>query len=162
MARILIIDDDVQVLAMLEQTLEQEGYEIVTAANGKEGVRLYREDPSDLIITDLIITDLIMPEKEGLETIMELKRDFPDVKIIAISGGGRVEPVGYLHTAKMLARLSHFKKKFNISYLLQIKVLQSRLTFLLRRDFVLAANVCSLPSISHKSPCGCLPGCLVS
>ena len=61
-----------------------------------------------------------------------------------------------------LTRLSHFKKKFNISYLLQIKVLQSRLTFLLRRDFVLAANVCSLPSISHKSPCGCLPGCLVS
>ena len=105
MARILIIDDDVQVLDMLGQTFEQEGYEVIIAANGKEGIRLYREDPADLIITDLI-----MPEKEGIETIRELKRDFPDVKIIAISGGGRLDPEGYLHTAKMLGANRTFTK----------------------------------------------------
>ena len=105
MARIVIMDDDVQVLDMLSQTLEQEGYEVVEAANGKEGVRLYREDPADLIITDLI-----MPEKEGIETIVELKRDFPDVKIIAISGGGQLDPEEYLLMAKKLGAECTFAK----------------------------------------------------
>jgi len=85
MARILVIDDDIQILEMLGQTLEREGYEVVDALDGKEGMRLYREAP-----TDLVITDIVMPEKEGVETIMELKRDFPDVKIIAMSGGGQI------------------------------------------------------------------------
>ena len=105
MARILVIDDDIQILEMLRQTLEREGYEVVDAHDGKEGMRLYREAP-----TDLIITDLIMPEKEGVETIMELKRDFPDVKIIAISGGGRVGPENYLRIAKKLGAMHTFTK----------------------------------------------------
>ena len=84
MKRILVIDDDVQVRQMLRQMLEREGYEVVDAPDGKEGIRLYRDEPADLIITDII-----MPEKEGIGTIFELRRDFPDVKIIAISGGGR-------------------------------------------------------------------------
>jgi CheY-like chemotaxis protein len=95
MARILIIDDDSQILDMLRQTLERDGHEVVDASDGKEGLILYRKNP-----TDLIITDLIMPEKEGIETIMELRQDFPDVKIIAISGGGRLEPGQYLSMAK--------------------------------------------------------------
>jgi len=85
MKRILVIDDDVQVRQMLRQMLEREGYEVVDAPDGKEGIRLYRDEPADLIITDII-----MPEKEGIGTIFELRRDFPDVKIIAISGGGRL------------------------------------------------------------------------
>ena len=89
MARILIIDNDVQILNMLRQTLEREGYDVLKASNGKQGIRLHREEP-----VDLIITDIIMPEKEGIETILELKRDYPDVKIIAISGGGRTGPRG--------------------------------------------------------------------
>ena len=105
MARILIVDDDVDVLDMLGQTLEREGYEVVSAANGKEGVRLYREDP-----VDLVIADIIMPEKEGIETIMELKRAFPDVKIIAISGGGLVDPERYLSMAKQLGARYTFSK----------------------------------------------------
>jgi CheY-like chemotaxis protein len=95
MARILIIDDDSQILDMLRQTLERDGHEVVDASDGKEGLILYRKNP-----TDLIITDLIMPEKEGIATIMELRQDFPDVKIIAISGGGRLEPGQYLSMAK--------------------------------------------------------------
>lgn len=63
--------------------LENVGYEIVVAADGKKGIKAFQEKP-----LDLVITDIFMPEKEGLETIRELKRDFPDVKIIAISGGG--------------------------------------------------------------------------
>ncbi len=69
MTRILIIDDDTQILDMLRQTLEREGHEVVNASDGKEGLRLYREKA-----TDLIITDLIMPEKEGIETINEKRK----------------------------------------------------------------------------------------
>ena len=105
MARILIIDDDPQILNMLRQTLEREGYEVIDASDGKEGLKLYQENP-----TDLIITDLIMPEKEGIETIMELRRDFPDVKIIAITGGGRIDPKQYLSMAKSFGAQYTFTK----------------------------------------------------
>jgi len=105
MSRILILDDDVQILDMLRQTLEREGFEVVDAPNGKVGIMLYREDPADLIITDII-----MPEKEGIETIIELKRDFPDVKIIAISGGGQISSEEYLSMAKKLGARYTFAK----------------------------------------------------
>ena len=84
MKRILVIDDDLQVRQMLRQMLEREGYEVVEAKDGKEGYELYHQAP-----TDLVITDIIMPKGGGLEVIFELRREFPDVKIIAISGGGR-------------------------------------------------------------------------
>jgi CheY-like chemotaxis protein len=105
MARILVIDDDIQILEMLRQTLGCKGYEVIDAPDGKEGLRLYREAP-----TDLIITDIIMPEKEGIETIIELKRDFPDVKIIAISGGGQIAPEACLHLAEKLGVQRTFTK----------------------------------------------------
>ena len=105
MARILVIDDDEQVLDMLYESLMLEGYDVLRASNGEEGLRLYREDP-----VDLIITDLIMPEKEGIETIIELRQDFPDVKIIAISGGGRVGTKDYLHMAKIFGVQRTFNK----------------------------------------------------
>ncbi len=114
MKRILVIDDDVQVRQMLKQILERAGYEVVDATDGAEGIKLYRDEP-----TDLIITDIIMPEKEGIETIMELKRDFPDVKIIAISGGGRVDPGHYLEIARRLGVDRTFTKPFDRAELLE-------------------------------------------
>lgn len=114
MPSILIIDDDPQVLAMLRQRLMRNGYEVIEAADGKEGVKIYRENP-----TDLIITDLIMPEKEGIEIIIELRRDFPDIKIIAMSGGGRVSPDQYLPMAKGLGARYTFAKPIEMEELLQ-------------------------------------------
>jgi len=105
MARILIIDDDAQVLVTLRQLLKREGYEVVEASDGNEGIRLYRENP-----TDVIITDLLMPEKEGLETIMDLRKAFPDVKIIAMSGGRQFSPEDYLNMAKNLGAKYAFAK----------------------------------------------------
>ena len=105
MTRILVIDDDDQFRGMIREILVREGYEVVDAPNGKEGIRRYQEEPADLIITDII-----MPEKEGVETIMELNRNFPDVKIIAISGGGRIGPEEYLHMAKKLGAQRTFAK----------------------------------------------------
>ena len=105
MARILVIDDDPQVRAMLRQMLERAGYEVVDARDGKEAIKRYHEER-----VDLVITDLIMPEMEGIETIMELQRDNPDAKIIAISGGGRIGPESYLHIAEQLGALRTFAK----------------------------------------------------
>lgn len=97
MARILIIDDESQIRSMLRLMLERVGYEVVEAADGMEGIRQYRDNPADLIITDLI-----MPNKDGIGMIIELKKEFPQVKIIAMSGGGVNRPEGYLDGAKKL------------------------------------------------------------
>jgi CheY-like chemotaxis protein len=82
MIRILLIDDDDDIRGMVKEMLTRAGYEIVEAHNGHEGVQAFKEAP-----TQLVITDIFMPEKEGLETIQELKKVNPFVKIVAMSGG---------------------------------------------------------------------------
>lgn len=94
---ILVIDDDDQFRLMLRRVLEKEGYDVFEATNGKEGIRAFRK-----LQTDVVVTDIIMPEVEGVETILNLRKEFPDVKIAAISGGGRNAPEGYLVMAKKL------------------------------------------------------------
>ena len=114
MARILIIDDEAMILDLLVNILEREGYETITASGGKDGIKIHRENPADLIITDLI-----MPEKEGIETIMELCRDFQDVKIIAMSGGGKADPETYLQIAKTIGAIKTIAKPFDRKELLK-------------------------------------------
>ena len=97
MERILIIDDEQQIRSMLRLMLEREGYEVVEAPDGIEGIKAYRQKPADLIITDLI-----MPNKDGIGMIIELHKEYPDVKVIAMSGGGLNKPEGYLKGAKKL------------------------------------------------------------
>jgi DNA-binding NtrC family response regulator len=114
MARILIIDDEALIRDLLKKILEREGYEIVTAAGGEEGIKIHRENPAELIITDLI-----MPEKEGLETIMELRRDFKDVKIIAMSGGGKIDSETHLQIIKTMGNIETLAKPFDRKELLK-------------------------------------------
>ena len=97
MAYILIIDDEQQIRSMLKLMLERDGHEVAEAPDGNEAIRLYRQNPADLIITDLI-----MPNQDGIGMIIALKKEFPDVKIIAMSGGGLNKPEGYLKGAKKL------------------------------------------------------------
>src|SRR5258708_24819935 len=82
MSRVLLIDDDDSVRSVLALGLKARGFEVEQACDGVMGDRLFRKNPADLVITDLI-----MPEKEGLQTIADLIRDFPNIKIIAMSGG---------------------------------------------------------------------------
>ena len=103
--RILVIDDESEIRKLFIQKMAENGYEIIEACDGKEGLKLYHENRPDLVITDLV-----MPEKEGIETITELKREFPNVKIIAISGGGRNVPDAYLQIAKNLGAERIFSK----------------------------------------------------
>ena len=107
MKRILIIDDETNILLMLKKMLERAGYEIDLASNGEEGLRLFRKAPSDLVITDII-----MPEKEGLETIREMRKMQPEMKIIAMSGGGKISADNYLETAKIFGASRIMEKPF--------------------------------------------------
>ena len=108
MARILIIDDDEAVLSSLMAMLELDGYDVVGARGGRKGLALFREKTADLVITDIF-----MPEKEGVEIITELKRGFPEVKIIAISGGDRTASQDYLPVAEKLGAVRNLRKPFD-------------------------------------------------
>jgi DNA-binding response OmpR family regulator len=113
MRNILIIDDDEQMRNLLCRAMEYAGFEVAAAADGRKGLRLFEES-----FYDLVITDLIMPEQEGMETITFLRINHPEVKIIAISGGGRIGPETYLPAALELGADRAFAKPFPIDKLI--------------------------------------------
>ena len=97
MARILVVDDDDQIRNAFRLTLERAGYEVEEAQDGKAAMKRFAQWHADLVITDIV-----MPEKDGLEVMMELRRTAPSVRILAVSGGGLVNPFTYLVMAKNL------------------------------------------------------------
>lgn len=107
MGHILIIDDEPQIRRMLRNWCEAEGYEVVEASDGREGIQSFRKH-----LSDVIITDIVMPNTEGVETIVTLKKEFPDVKIIAISAGGQFQHQGYLELARLFGADHAFEKPF--------------------------------------------------
>ena len=111
--RILVIDDDNAVRSTICENLIDLGYEVTDTPNGEEALQRIRSD----YIPDVVITDIVMPQKEGLEIIMEIKRDFPDVKLIAVSGGGGRRTADFLHLAKMLGADGTVPKPLDIDYL---------------------------------------------
>ena len=115
MESILIIDDEPQIRSMIRLVLERAGYSVMEAADGVEGIRRFHENPANLIITDLI-----MPNKDGIGMIIELKKEFPDVKIIAMSGGGLNRPEGYLRGAQKLGAACTLSKPINRQELLRV------------------------------------------
>lgn len=108
MATILLIDDEEDIRNILSLMLTSAGHTVREAANGAEGLRLYRAAP-----TDLVITDVVMPEQEGLSTIMELRKLEPKLKIIAMSGGFAYDPKLYLHMATRLGAERVLRKPFS-------------------------------------------------
>jgi CheY-like chemotaxis protein len=109
MATILVVDDDRQVCALLKQVLEEQGYTVESALNGIEGMKAYQSHP-----VDLILLDILMPEKEGLETILDLRREFPKVKIIAMSGGSERAKLNLLDLARRLGAQYTVNKPFQL------------------------------------------------
>ncbi len=93
---ILVIDDDESVRLALCENLEDCGFNVTCAANGDHGLKLIADDG----LPDLVITDIIMPQKEGLETIQEIRKKYPGVKLIAMSGGGRTKIGDFLEMAR--------------------------------------------------------------
>jgi len=94
MGSILIIDDEEDIRDALQMVLESVGHDVKVASNGNEAIEIQRGEPADLIITDII-----MPGKDGVDTIKEIRQEFPGIRIIAISGGGGVQPTEYVPEA---------------------------------------------------------------
>lgn len=115
MATILVIDDEEEIRNVLQTILEEAGHEVSLAVNGEEGLSLFREEQ-----TEIVITDLIMPGKEGIETIRDLRQQFPQVKIIAISGRGGNYTNANLDRAVMIGADRSVAKPFGIDEILQV------------------------------------------
>ena len=111
--RILVIDDDDMVRTFVSRALEIAGYAVSAASNGYEAMVLFRQ-----FKPDGVITDLLMPERDGIETIMELRRHTPHVPIVAISGGFNAMSSVYLKTAEQLGADAVLSKPFSIEQLL--------------------------------------------
>lgn len=113
MANILLIDDDEIVLESIAIGLEENGHQVTQASDGREGLHHFDNNRFELVITDII-----MPEKEGIETILEIKRRDKNSKVIAISGGGRTAAKDYLRIAGNLGADQTLEKPFTITALL--------------------------------------------
>ena len=99
---------------MLKTALQNANYEVLEAKDGREGSKMYNDNPCDLVITDIF-----MPEKEGLETIRDLIADHPDAKIIAISGGGQHRFIDFLRMSKEFGASITLEKPIRIKKLLE-------------------------------------------
>jgi len=108
MATILLVDDDEAVRSMLRRALQRRGYDVIEAAEGGAALRALSS-----ATVDLVITDILMPGMEGIETIQALRRTYPNLKIIAMSGGGRMKPEGYIEVAKAFGAFRVFTKPFD-------------------------------------------------
>jgi len=113
--RILVVDDNDQIRGMLRLMLETAGHEVSDAANGKSALHLQKTIPADLVITDII-----MPEMEGIELIINIRKIDPRVKIIAISGGGKIDPYLCLDIAGQLGADRILQKPFSQATLMSI------------------------------------------
>ena len=114
MKKILLVEDEDLFAKLVAKLLTELGYAVVRARNGKEA--LLRYDPH---IVDLVLTDLIMPDMEGVELILALRKVHPGVKIIAMTGGGRNRPEAYLQVAQRLGAIRTLTKPFSTADLAQ-------------------------------------------
>src|ERR1051326_5736149 len=123
MATILLVEDDELVRDMLAQVLERASHEVVTANDGEEATEILKKTKPDIVVTDII-----MPKKSGITLISEVKNRHPAMEIIAISGGGRLDPIGYLDLSENLGASVSFEKPVdNTALLMAIDLLEHRL-----------------------------------
>ena len=113
MAKILLVEDDDLVRDMLGQMLQRASHEVVKASNGEEASEILKT-----MQPDIMVTDIIMPKKSGITLISEVKEKHPNMEIIAISGGGRLDPAGYLDLSESLGATVSFEKPVDNSALL--------------------------------------------
>jgi DNA-binding response OmpR family regulator len=121
--QILVIDDDSMTLEVLRKILEAEGYKVVTAMDGQKGLDAFHQTS-----IDLVITDLVMPVKDGLRTIMELRKEDQNVPIIAISAGGAIAKERYLTVAQYLDNIIAIPKPLKRKEIIEMvkKLLQHK------------------------------------
>jgi DNA-binding response OmpR family regulator len=108
MPRVLVIDDNRDMRELMRVILEGVGYSVDLAEDGEVGLRAQRTRPADVVITDIF-----MPNQDGLEIIVRLRVEYPEVKVLVVSGGGaRVKGSGYLTTAREIGAHAVLPKPF--------------------------------------------------
>jgi CheY-like chemotaxis protein len=112
MNRVLLVDDNLDMRQMLKVALESEGFAVQEAANGREALEWQRRRPFRVLITDIF-----MPDTDGFETIDSFRKEFPDTKIVVISGDARVTKRDYLETARLVGAHATLLKPFEPSAL---------------------------------------------
>mgnify|MGYP003836147139 CR=1 FL=1 len=115
MKSILVVDDEKNIRTIVRAILENEGYTVLEASDGNEAIRQFGEHSPDLVVTDLL-----MPEKDGIETLFELKQINGNAKVIALSGGGRICSENYLNYARKLGATATLEKPFTSEELLAV------------------------------------------
>jgi CheY-like chemotaxis protein len=115
MSKILIIDDDPDVRQVMRRVLERRGHSVQEAEDGAIGIALVEAERPDVVVTDLI-----MPEKEGIETILDLQERFPEVRIVAVSGAEGGAEGGPLLDARLLGAAATLSKPFSVDALVRI------------------------------------------
>jgi len=116
MPPILVVDDEQQIRQLIREMLEQAGYHVTEARDGKEALEHYRLAPADVVIMDIL-----MPDQDGLEATATLRREFPNVKVIAITGGNdMIGILNFLDVARMLGAHRALQKPFEMKTLLDI------------------------------------------
>lgn len=113
MANILLVEDDDLVRDMLVQTLQRASHQVQSASDGEEATEILKRSSPDIMVTDII-----MPKKSGITLISEVKNKHPEMEIIAISGGGRLDPTGYLDLSESIGATVSFEKPIDKSALL--------------------------------------------
>lgn len=111
----LVVEDDPVLLEAIGRVLAREGHRVTLARDGVQALERFAQDPAELVITDII-----MPEKEGVETILSIKGRAPDVRVVAISGGGRTPANAFLQVAKALGADATLAKPFTLSALMDV------------------------------------------
>ncbi len=112
---VLVIDDDEAVRSSLEMLLEAYGYEVVLARDGRQGLAAFRANTPDMVLVDLM-----MPVQDGIETIVQIRREWPDAYIVAMSGGARIGSWDGLAVARELGADHAIEKPFEADELLAI------------------------------------------
>jgi DNA-binding response OmpR family regulator len=115
MPRILIVEDDDELAGFLSEKLQERGYEIVTAPDGVQALKTLETQSFDLVLTDIVL-----PEKEGVQTIREIKQINPNLPIVAMSGGGIGSSNLYLDLARFAGASRTIPKPFTIGELLAV------------------------------------------
>jgi len=114
--RVLVVDDNADMRLTMKLLLEHEGYEVELGANGREALEVQRARPSQVLITDLF-----MPDADGFETIERFRKEFPQIRIIAMSGGGSSSSMrtDHLPVASEIGAHATLRKPFRIEKLLE-------------------------------------------
>jgi len=113
--RVLVIDDNPDVRSTLQWLLESEGFVVLLAANGAEGLKVQRRRPADVVVTDIF-----MPEQDGIETIWQFRQEFPHVPIIVMSGGSSIGGSDYAVVARELGAKKVLRKPFDPRELIEL------------------------------------------